>query len=262
MPDCVAGRCVNHETGAMALIRVDFSSEALELSTSMTVVLPEEGATPPPVLYLLHGLTDDHTAWTRYTSVERYAYDHNLAVVMPQVHHSFYADEAYGMRFWTFLSDELPRLVHRFFRVSGKPEQTYVAGLSMGGYGAFRWALRQPERFAAAVSLSGALDLSWLQKHDDRPHIREVMERVFGDRDVAGTDDDLFHLIGTVDRARLPRLMVRCGTGDHLFAQNQRFVHACARAGIPLDSEFEPGGHEWSFWDRHIPRALDFMVKS
>nr|WP_221377860.1 alpha/beta hydrolase family protein [Actinoplanes polyasparticus] len=245
----------------MALIHVDFYAESLDLATSMTVVLPQEGPAPPPVLYLLHGLTDDHTAWTRYTSIERYAYDHRLAVVMPQVHRSFYADEAYGMKFWTFLSDELPRVVGRFFNVSQKREETFVAGLSMGGYGAFKWALRQPERFAAAVSLSGALDVAWLQKNDDRPHIREVMDRVFAGRDVAGTDDDLFHLLEQADRSALPRLMLRCGTGDHLFEQNERFVHACARAGIPLDSEFEPGGHEWSYWDRHIPRALDFIAK-
>jgi putative tributyrin esterase len=247
----------------MAMIRVDFESESLELATSMTVLLPQVGLTPPPVLYLLHGLTDDHTAWTRYTSIERYAHDHQLAVVMPQVHRSFYADEAYGMKFWTFLSDELPHLVQRFFRVSDRPEDTFVAGLSMGGYGAFKWALRQPERFAGAASLSGALDLSWLQKNDDRPHIREVMERVFGGRDVTGTADDLFHLleIAAVDRAVLPRLMLRCGTGDHLFALNERFAHACARAGIPLDSEFSPGGHEWSYWDTHIPRVLDFLMK-
>ncbi|MCO8273073.1 esterase family protein [Actinoplanes sp. TRM 88003] len=245
----------------MALITVDFYAESLDLATSMTVVLPQDGPTPPPLLYLLHGLTDDHTAWTRYTSIERYAYDHRLAVVMPQVHRSFYTDEAYGMKFWTFLSDELPRVVNRFFNVSQKREETFVAGLSMGGYGAFKWALRQPERFAAAVSLSGALDVAWLQKNDERPHIREVMDRVFAGRDTAGTDDDLFHLLERADRATLPRLMLRCGTGDHLFEQNERFVHACARAGLPLDSEFEPGGHEWSYWDRHIPRALDFFAK-
>ncbi|MGK5677966.1 alpha/beta hydrolase [Actinoplanes sp. URMC 104] len=245
----------------MALLQVDFFAETLDLGTSMTVVLPQEGPTPPPVLYLLHGLTDDHTAWTRYTSIERYAYDHQLAVVMPQVHRSFYTDEAHGMRFWTFLSEELPRVVERFFNVSQRREDTYVAGLSMGGYGAFKWALRQPERFAAAASLSGALDTSWLQQHDDRPHIREVMDRVWAGRDVTGTGDDLFHLLSTADGASLPRLMLRCGTGDHLFAMNERFAHECARAGIPLDSEFEPGGHEWSYWDRHIPRVLDFFVK-
>ncbi|WP_250006972.1 alpha/beta hydrolase family protein [Actinoplanes sp. M2I2] len=245
----------------MALIHVDFYAESLDLATSMTVLLPEEGPTPPPVLYLLHGLTDDHTAWTRYTSIERYAADHRLAVVMPQVHRSFYADEAHGLKFWTFLSDELPRVVERFFKVSDRREETFVAGLSMGGYGAFKWALRQPERFAAAASLSGALDVARLQADDDRPHIREVMDRVFAGRDTAGTGDDLFHLLEGADKAALPRLMLRCGTGDYLFEQNERFAHACARAGLPLDSEFEPGGHEWSFWDRHIPRVLDFLMK-
>jgi S-formylglutathione hydrolase FrmB len=137
------------DTGPMSLIRCNFFSEVLELGTSMTVLLPQPvaaqigvaapvDAAPPPVLYLLHGLTDDDTAWTRYTSIERYAGGLGLAVVMPQAHRSFYADEAYGMRFWEFLSDELPRLTQHFFRVSGRREDTFVAGLSMGGYGAMK----------------------------------------------------------------------------------------------------------------------------
>src|SRR5918995_6773541 len=109
------------DTGTMALIRCAFFAESLALGTTMTVLLPQpsgaqigvagrESDAPPPVLYLLHGLTDDDTAWTRYTSIERYAGALGLAVVMPQVHRSFYADEAYGAKFWTFLSDELPRV--------------------------------------------------------------------------------------------------------------------------------------------------------
>jgi putative tributyrin esterase len=180
----------------MALIRCDFWSEALEMSTSMTVILPDGDATdPPPVLYLLHGLTDDHTAWTRFSSVERYAEDLGLAVVMPSVDRSFYANEAYGMRFWDLLSAELPERVGRFFRVSARREDTFVAGLSMGGYGAVKWALREPERFAAAATLSGALDLAYIQEHDRRPHIRALVARVFADRIVAGGDEDLMHLI-------------------------------------------------------------------
>src|SRR6188768_3399215 len=104
----------------MALIRCDFYSETLELRSSMSVLLPEHAATPPPLLYLLHGLTDDDTAWTRYTSIERYADERGLAVVMPQVHRSFYADEAHGARFYTFLSEELPAGVSSFFRVSSR----------------------------------------------------------------------------------------------------------------------------------------------
>src|SRR5690606_35149889 len=113
-----------------------------------------------PVLYLLHGLSDDDTIWLRRTSIERYVAGLGLAVVMPNVHRSFYADMAYGGQYWTFLTEELPRVAGDFFPLSDAREDNYVAGLSMGGYGAFKWALSYPERFAAAGSLSGVLDLA------------------------------------------------------------------------------------------------------
>ncbi|MGX6608382.1 alpha/beta hydrolase [Micromonosporaceae bacterium Da 78-11] len=249
----------------MAMIRCDFFAETLEVGTSMTVVLPQQQVddAPPPVLYLLHGLTDDHTAWTRLSSIERYATAKGLAVVMPQVHRSFYANEAYGMRFWDFLSVELPAVVERFFRVSTRREDTFVAGLSMGGYGAMKWALREPGRFAAAATLSGALDLAYIQEFDLRPHMRALVGRVFADRPVAGGGDDLLHLISSADPAALPSLMLRCGTEDHLVAQNERFVAACATAGVALDPGFGPGAHDWAYWDAQIQTVLDWLpIKS
>jgi putative tributyrin esterase len=243
----------------MAMIRCDFFAETLELSTSMTVLMPDDDGPPPRVLYLLHGLTDDNTAWTRFTSIERYVEGKRLAVVMPQVHRSFYADEAYGMKFWEFLSRELPSVVERFFRVSTRRADTFVAGLSMGGYGAMKWALREPSRFAAAATLSGALDLAYIQEFDLRPHMRALVSHVFPDRRVAGTDEDLLHLVKNADPAALPRLMLRCGSEDHLVKQNERFVAACAAAGVDLDAAYAPGGHEWSFWDRHIRTVVDWL---
>jgi putative tributyrin esterase len=222
------------------------------------VVMPDRAN--PPVLYLLHGLTDDDTAWTRFTSIERYATERGLAVVMPQVHRSFYANEAYGMRFWDFLSGELPQTVERLFRVSAKRADTFVAGLSMGGYGAFKWALREPHRFAAAASLSGALDLAYIQEFDLRPHMRALVSRVFADRKVAGGDEDLFHLVKKADKSDLPRLLLRCGTEDHLVKQNERFVAACRSAKLDLDADFGPGEHVWSYWDQQIQTVLDRMA--
>jgi len=252
----------------MALLRCDFFSDVLALSTSMTVILPQQttaqiGMTgrdavgDPPVLYLLHGLSDDDTSWLRRTSVERYAAALGLAVVMPQVHRSFYTDEAHGSRYWTFLSEELPALVSRFFRVSQERRDTFVAGLSMGGYGALKWALRQPERFAAAASMSGALDLAALQEivelRDD------VDDRVFGGRSVAGTPEDLFWLIDRLDATGAPALSVSCGTEDPLVESNRRCVSALAARGIAVDSNFSPGEHEWGYWDREIERVLRWL---
>lgn len=243
----------------MALISCDFHSEALEVDTSMTVILPEAatgGRDPgdPPVLYLLHGLSDDHTAWVRQTSIERYVAPSGLAVVMPGVSRSFYADEAYGHPYWTFLSRELPRMVSSMFRVSDRPRDTFVAGLSMGGYGALKWVLHEPDRFAAVASMSGALDVAGLAESPER---RGLFTRVFADG--IGPDDDLFSLLASADPAGLPPMHISCGTGDALLAGNRAFADAASTAGADLTTDFRPGEHDWRFWDAEIARILEWL---
>ena len=249
----------------MALVRCDFFSEVLEVGTSMTVLLPQAsedqvGVTGTqrtgdfPVLYLLHGLSDDSTAWLRYTSIERYAAPLGLAVVMPQVQRSFYADEVHGERFFTFLSDELPAVVQRFFRVSREREDTFVAGLSMGGYGALKWALHRPGQFAAAASLSGALDLEAINQDEWR---KPLMQRVFDGR--VGPRDDLFALLADADAESLPSLYVGCGTEDHLYEHNVRFVDAATAAGVDVHVDFRAGEHEWGVWDAAIRDVLAWL---
>ena len=130
----------------MALINCDYFSDVLGLSTSMTVILPQnsEGqiglsgkvvSSRHPTLLLLHGLPDDHTIWLRRTSIERYAAEYGLAVVMPAAHRSFYTDMKQGYRYWTFISEEVLKIARSFFPLSAKREDNFVAGLSMGGYG-------------------------------------------------------------------------------------------------------------------------------
>ncbi len=253
----------------MALVRCDFFSEVLEVGTSMTVLLPQASESQIgvptsstgggegdgfPVLYLLHGLSDDSTAWQRYTSIERYAAELGLAVVMPQVQRSFYADEAHGARYWTFLSEELPSVVESFFRVSRRREDTFVAGLSMGGYGALKWCLRHPQRFAAAASLSGALDLVALQPAGERA---ELFERVFAGSIAPG--DDLFALLEAVDADTLPPLYVGCGTEDELYDGNMRFVDAAVADGVDVHVDFRSGEHEWGLWDATVRDVLAWL---
>lgn len=134
----------------MALLRCNFFSDVLGMSMSMTVILPQKtrnqigmaGAAPTdrhPCLYLLHGLSDDDTIWSRRTSIERYVAPLGLAVIMPNVHRGFYTDMAHGYRYWTYISEEIPALAQSFFHISDRREDTFVAGLSMGGYGAHDW---------------------------------------------------------------------------------------------------------------------------
>ena len=140
----------------MAFLQCSFHSDVLGRACSMNVILPQKVTTQIgmtssgggnrryPVLYLLHGLSDDHTIWSRRTSIERYAAEYELAVVMPDGERGFYTDMMQGPRYWTMLTEELPAIAASFFPISTRREDTYVAGLSMGGYGALKCALRLP----------------------------------------------------------------------------------------------------------------------
>lgn len=252
----------------MIHFRMELFSESLGMCTSVSVLLPQQalgqigmvGATTrglPPVLWLLHGASDDDTIWMRRTSIERYAAEYGLAVVMPQADLSFYCDEVHGLRWWTWISDELPRIIAENFQVSTSREDTFVAGLSMGGFGAYKLALNQPERFAAAASLSGAV---WITSPDLQARIDERAQRVWGPAGVVpGGPDDLIGKLSTVDPDALPQLYLTCGTEDFLFEDNLVFERAAADAGVRLTIEHRPGEHEWGYWDQSIQDVLAWL---
>ena len=256
----------------MALIHCNFFSGVLGLSCALDAIIPEPKRSPDgqildteqekyPVLYLLHGLSDDHTIWQRRTSIERYVSELNLAVVMPAVDRSFYTDMKRGKRYWTFISEELPALARSLFPISGLRKDNFVAGLSMGGYGAMKLALTHPDRYAAAASLSGVLDISKVVRGQDRVWLSE-MRNIFGDlRKVVGSPNDLFTLMEQVASSKwktIP-LYVCCGTEDFLIEDNRNFRARAASLGLNLTYEEEPGEHEWGFWDRKIQRVLEWL---
>ncbi len=252
----------------MALITCNFHSDVLGFGTAMTVILPEQtksqigmehavAGKKHPTLYLLHGLSDDDTIWLRRTSIERYVAGLGIAVVMPNVHRSFYADMAFGGQYWTFLTEELPRAARSFFPLSEHRAHNFVAGLSMGGYGAFKWALSYPEQFAAAGSLSGALDLAERQNKE----FARDMFLAFGDQPISGTGNDLLELLkrNADKKDDLPVLYQCCGTEDFLYGDNVTFRSACEQAEIPLVYEEGPGAHNWAYWDAQIQRFLQML---
>jgi len=253
----------------MAFVQCDFFSDVLQLSVSMNVVLPQPIRPSYPTLYLLHGMSDDHTIWMRRTSIERYADEYGLAVVMPAVGRSYYTDMAIGYRYWTFISEEVPQVARGFFPLSAARENTFVAGLSMGGYGAFKLALSHPDRFAAAASLSGALDPA--TNRDDVPDYvppevvaawRTERRNIFGEAEtISGSPNDLFHLARQVAATNgpKPRLYQCCGTEDFLYDQNQRFLALAQSLNLDLIYEEGPGEHVWDYWDRMIQRVLAWL---
>lgn len=268
----------------MARMTVDFFSQVLQMCTSMTVIVPEptEGMIgqsntvpdEPPLLYLLHGLSDDHSVWSRRTSVERYAASYGMAIVMPGVGRSWYTDMEEGQAYWTFVSRELPQLVATLFRLTSSPQSTFVAGLSMGGYGAMKLALNFPERFAAAASFSGAVGINEddppvrARADSDDPNERKrarEMRRVFGDPPkYVGTHRDLAHLASTYSREsggkpRLP-IYLACGTEDFLYQGNTQFRDLLAELGYDMEYREGHGEHEWGYWDYHIRLFFEWLV--
>ncbi|MBQ9326109.1 MAG: esterase family protein [Clostridia bacterium] len=256
----------------MAFSQVQFFSRALNVASTVNVILPEPdmgiGITAarderlPQVLYLLHGYSDDHSIWMRRTSIERYAASHNLCVIMPAVNHSFYTNEAHGEKYWDYVSEELPRIMHTFFRLSEAREDTFVAGLSMGGYGAMKLALTHPERFAAAGSFSGAVDM--VTAHKTREDRQDTYYNIFGDLEtLKNTEHDLFYLLKKAAKApEKPKLYVSCGTKDFLYKAHQKFVKAIEKTDFALThAEVPDRTHEWALWDSEIARFLELYVR-
>ncbi|HEX9840529.1 MAG TPA: alpha/beta hydrolase family protein [Anaerolineales bacterium] len=258
----------------MILTEIKFFSETLGLGCTMHVLLPQRplaDAQKKPrkklrTLYLLHGHSDDHTAWQRWTSIERYVEGLNLAVVMPAVHLSFYNDMAHGGKYWQFISEEVPAIARELFPLSSDLKDNFVAGLSMGGYGAFKLALTHPERYAAAASLSGAVDLNEVvrEKKEDPENKAWLVEMrtVFGDLSkVPGSKHDLFTLAKKVAKGSVkPRLYQCCGTEDQLYFDNLHFRDAVSKLPLDLTYEEGPGEHDWAYWDMMIQNVLAWML--
>lgn len=241
----------------------------------MNVILPQETRTQigmegkttgakHPALYLLHGLSDDHTIWLRRTSIERYAAAYGLAIIMPNAHRSFYTDMKDGGQYYTFVTEELPYLAESFFPLSDRREDRFVAGLSMGGYGAFKLGLSRPDRYAAAASLSGVMELDFMfQQRADSPQSLQEIKRIFGTLEEArGSVNDLSHLAKQLTeqpKENIPKLYQCCGTEDFLYEGNTRFRDYVRDLGLELTYEEEPGMHEWGYWDTKIQRVLEWL---
>jgi len=250
----------------MARVSCHFKSEVLAIHTAAYVLLPQPSETVAPrerypVLWLLHGLSDDHTIWHRRTAIERYVQDLPLAVVMPAVNRSFYHDMAYGPAYWTFVSEELPALLRHWFPLSEKREENFVAGLSMGGYGALKLALRHPERFAAVASLSG------VTLHAREPMWDPMLERDFrlmlGDNLTPRDGDlDLVALSSQVAASGAPRpaTWLYCGDADFLYDQNVTFHNHLESIGWEHRWLSRPGGdHTWPYWDEQIEQVIAWL---
>lgn len=245
----------------MAHLRCDFRSEAMDMNTSMTVILPEGiKQSEAPVVYLLHGLADNCTGWSRYTSVERYAREKGAALVIPEVQRSFYADMEQGIAYFTFIHDELPEICRNFFGFSPAREKNYLMGLSMGGYGTLKCVLRSPERYAGAAAFSAVADIAQYAAAQSGTQ-KKQFQAIFGRTLEIPEGSDLFALAEKADSAKLPKLYLACGEQDALFGANVRFAERLREKGADVRLEHWQGIHNWVFWDTAVSKAMDYLLE-
>lgn len=262
----------------MANLQMNFYSQALKKNANVIIFLPTQDADDYlfgsgnakydpakkyQTLYLLHGSYGDYTDWSRIANVERYAQEHCLAVVMPSGENSSYVNMYAGEDYLKYIGEELPAFLTTMFPLSTKREDTFIAGLSMGGYGCWRVGLEYPETFGAIASLSGAMRMQDLQKSGG-PHMEKMdhhyQAATFGPGEITGTRNDIATLLqeDIAEGKTLPKLYMTCGTEDFIFPANEGF-YAEAKDLAEITYEKYPGVHNWDFWDSHIKDVMNWL---
>lgn len=272
----------------MAVMRYNFLSEALSLCVDVTITYPtgkltysdkqnkkemmqgqkdkilyKEGMKLQTV-YILHGGSDDDTLPFRYTNLERYAEKNCVMTVAAQVKDSFYMDTAYGYKYFTFITEELPTVVRSLFASSSAREDNFVIGFAMGGNGALALAMRRPDLYSAVVDLSGGIGCSI-----DTEYFFEEMNSIklprlqstFGDLGkFRGSEYDLgYYAKKNMDeKVDMPKLFMAVGENDFIRDVVRKDRDALRKLGYDFYYEEAPGlGHEWDFWDSYFKKALD-----
>ena len=260
----------------MALLEFSFQSDVLGFEQQLYAILPdprvlkieEKGCADPSdltVLYLLHAYHGNASDWFRCTMLSRFLEESRkkIAVIMPAGLTYWYTDMVRGWKWYTYVAEEVPMIARSYLHISSRRENTYVAGMSMGGQGAVKLALRHPERYCMAASFSGSLDPATRSNEPGMTSQRiEEFANIYGEDPAArfGTDDDLMALLEKAKQpgAEMPKLYLSCGTADGLYPYNIKFRDKAVSLGYDVEFYEEEGvGHEWKFWNREVEKLID-----
>jgi putative tributyrin esterase len=243
----------------MPVLTMNYYSESVQKEFGMNVILPSDPKAKPPyfTLYQLHGLSDDYTAWMRWTSIERYVHGLPLVVVMPDTERGWYTNAVEGYKYEDHIMKDTIGVIERFFPVRKDRRGRAIGGLSMGGYGSMKLALKYPDVFGSVYSHSSA----FLRGHEITGRDNAETIRIFG-KDPTGGPNDIFALAEKLRRSRMPAIAFDCGTEDFLIKANRDFHKHLKSLKIKHQYREFPGIHEWSYWDEHVQRAIKFHRKS
>ena len=258
----------------MVLFRGDIKCKSLQRRTSISVILPAdnihflqdtEEVVPQPykTLYLLHGLYGSDDIFLANTSIQKFAEDHGIAIVIPCGENSFYVDNEKAHAYYgEYVGQELLDITRNIFPLSDKREDTYIAGFSMGGYGAIRNGLKYHENFSKIGMISPALITDDIVDFDDDSNVlrsRGFYESIFGDLDeVEGSDMDPKYLIENCPD--IPDIYMACGIDDFLFRKSADFYMYLRENGVDATFVGDEGEHTWEFCDKYIKEFIKTLV--
>ena len=259
----------------MVLFRGDIKCKSLQRRTSISVILPAdnihflqdtEEIVPQPykTLYLLHGLYGSDDIFLANTSIQKFAEDHGIAIVIPCGENSFYVDNEKAHAYYgEYVGQELLDITRNIFPLSHKREDTFIAGFSMGGYGAIRNGLKYSQNFSKIGMISPALiteDIVGYADDDNVLRSRDFYESIFGNlEEIKGSDKDPKYLIETCDD--IPDIYMACGIDDFLFENAANFYKYLREKNIGAQFVGDEGEHTWEFCDKYIKKFIKTLVE-
>ena len=259
----------------MAYIQINLMTESLLRTVNVNVIIPVDKIAMPDkkdqkiikvkkfkTLYLLHGIFGSQVDWINGTNLQRWAEEKNLAVIMPAGENRFYVDQPITHDYYgRFIGEELVKVTRELFPLSDRKEDTFICGLSMGGYGALRNGLKYCDTFGhvAALSAGNLIDYSDGGINFMGDHF---LEGVLGDLDEAKNSDKSIRWLveknakeGKTDQ----RIYLACGESDQMLAHSEHMKELFDENGYDTTYETGPGAHEWDFWNRYIKHVIDWL---
>lgn len=270
------------QTAGKVIEQLNVKSNILNRSVAYTIYLPPDynfSERSYPVVYLLHGYTDDNTGWLQFGEINRYA-DKAIAegtippmiIVMPNGDSSWYINSYDGKeKYEDFFTKEFIPAIEKTYRIKNQKRYRGIAGLSMGGYGTLVYAIKYPELFAAAAPLSAAVfDDEAMTSMQDQSY-----EKTFGQLygrglkskerlNKAWYDNSILKMVETKSQQDLSkvRYWIDCGDDDFLTKGNCLLHIGLAEKKVPHEYRVRDGAHTWDYWRTGITDALQFIGKS
>lgn len=247
-------------------------SETLHMDTGISVITPKltRGKSDFKVAYMLHGLGGSSKTWCENTKLPYYALNGNTVYIMPEVQRGYYTDMHYGQQYFSYITSELPKLCGDMFNISAKPENTFIIGFSMGGYGALKCAIARPDVFGSCAAFAPCAlflrdYLPGIKEHGvSRPftdrfgiQLNEDYVNLFGEDYTCKREDDIPGMMRELDgKGSMPRIYLACGKDDIFHPDCVKFASFAEKTDADFVYEEWEGNHNADFWDSALKRTI------